>query len=83
MPTVNVDSGKTVYVFGPVTGSVGFKKTGNGTLVLNVGGEGAYDTITLSGSSTVSAATLSAYVAKCEQWLAERGGATAPAIFFY
>ena len=84
VPTVNVDSGKTVYVYGPVTGSVGFKKTGNGTLVLNVGGEGAYDTITLSGSSTVSAATLSAYVAKCEEWLEDRnGGAAAAAIFFY
>ena len=84
VPTVNVDSGKTVYVYGPVTGSVGFKKTGSGTLVLNVGGEGAYDTITLSGSSTVSAATLSAYVAKCEEWLEDRnGGASAAAIFFY
>ena len=40
--------------------------------------------ITLSGSSTVSAATLSAYVAKCEEWLEDRnGGASAAAIFFY
>ena len=60
------------------------EKTGSGTLVLNVGGEGAYDTITLTGASTVSASTLSAYVAKCEQWLEDRSStATAPAIFFF
>ena len=68
-PTVNVDAGKTVYIHGPVKGSAGFKKTGAGTLVLNVGGAGAYDTITLAGASTVSAATLSAYVEKCDQWI--------------
>ena len=84
VPTVDVASGKTVYVYGPVAGTVGFKKTGAGTLVLNVGGEGAYDTITLTGASTVSAATLNAYAAKCEQWLEDRSGtATAPAIFFF
>jgi hypothetical protein len=84
VPTVNVDSGKTVYIYGPVAGTVGFKKTGSGTLVLNVGGEGAYDTITLTGASTVSASTLSTYVAKCEQWLEDRSStATAPAIFFF
>ena len=69
VPTVNVDAGYTVSVFGPVKGSVGFKKTGNGTLVLNVGGDGAYDTMTLTGASTVSAAALSAYVAKCDQYV--------------
>jgi len=84
VPTVDVASGKTVYVYGPVAGTVGFKKTGAGTLVLNVGGEGAYDTITLTGASTVTAATLSAYAAKCEQWLEDRNGsATAGTIFFF
>ncbi len=84
VPTVDVASGYTVRVFGPVSGTKGLNKTGAGTLVLNVGGEGAYDTITLSGSSTVSAATLSAYVAKCEQWLEDRNSAgSASAIFFY
>ena len=70
VPTVNVDAGCTVSVFGPVKGSVGFKKTGAGTLVLNVGGAGVYDTMTLTGASTVSAATLSAYVAKCDVYVA-------------
>ena len=84
VPTVDVASGKTVYVYGPVAGTVGFKKTGAGTLVLNVGGEGAYDTITLTGASTVTAATLSAYAAKCEQWLEDRNGsAAAGTIFFF
>ena len=84
VPTVDVASGKTVYVYGPVAGTVGFKKTGAGTLVLNVGGEGAYDTITLTGASTVFAATLSAYAARCEQWLEDRSGsATAGTIFFF
>lgn len=84
VPTVNVDSGKTVTIQGPVQGTVGFKKTGAGTLVLDVGGEGAYDTITLTGASTVTAATLSAYAAKCEQWLEDRNGsAAAGTIFFF
>ena len=84
VPTVDVASGKTVYVYGPVAGTVGFKKTGAGTLVLNVGGDGAYDTITLTGESTVSAATLNAYAAQCEQWLEDRNSAGAPStIFFY
>lgn len=84
VPTVNVDSGKTVTIQGPVQGTVGFKKTGAGTLVLDVGGEGAYEPITLTGQSTVSAATLSAYAARCEQWLEDRSGsATAGTIFFF
>jgi len=84
VPTVNVDSGKTVTIQGPVQGTVGFKKTGAGTLVLDVGGEGAYEPITLTGQSTVSAATLSAYAARCEQWLEDRNGsATAGTIFFF
>lgn len=84
VPTVDVASGKTVHVHGPVAGTVGFKKTGAGTLVLDVGGEGAYDTITLSGTQTVSAATLSAYVAKCEQWIEDRQNAGTPStILFY
>ena len=84
VPTVDVASGKTVYVYGPVAGTVGFKKTGAGTLVLNVGGEGAYDTIALTGESTVTAATLNAYAAQCEQWLEDRNSAGAPStIFFY
>ena len=41
VPTVHVDSGKTVTIQGPVQGTVGFKKTGAGTLVLDVGGDGA------------------------------------------
>ena len=78
VPTVNVDSGKTVTIQGPVQGTVGFKKTGD------VGGEGAYEPITLTGQSTVSAATLSAYAARCEQWLEDRSGsATAGTIFFF
>ena len=84
VPTVNVDSGKTVTIQGPVQGTVGFKKTGSGTLILDVGGEGAYEPITLTGQSTVSAATLSAYAARCEQWLEDRSGsATAGTIFFF
>lgn len=84
VPTVNVDSGKTVTIQGPVQGTVGFKKTGSGTLILDVGGEGAYEPITLTGQSTVSAATLSAYAARCEQWLEDRNGsATAGTIFFF
>lgn len=84
VPTVNVDSGKTVTIQGPVQGTVGFKKTGSGTLILDVGGEGAYQPITLTGQSTVSAATLSAYAARCEQWLEDRSGsATAGTIFFF
>ena len=84
VPTVDVASGYTVRVFGPVQGTVGFKKTGAGTLVLDVGGEGAYEPITLTGQSTVSAATLSAYAARCEQWLEDRSGsATAGTIFFF
>ena len=67
--TVEVAAGKTVLINGPVKGSKGFKKTGDGTLILNVGGSGAYDTITLVGASTVSAATLSAYVEACDQWI--------------
>lgn len=84
VPTVNVDSGKTVTIQGPVQGTVGFKKTGSGTLILDVGGEGAYEPITLTGQSTVPAATLSAYAARCEQWLEDRNGsATAGTIFFF
>ena len=84
VPTVHVDSGKTVTIQGPVQGTVGFKKTGSGTLILDVGGEGAYEPITLTGQSTVSAATLSAYAARCEQWLEDRSGsATAGTIFFF
>ena len=84
VPTVNVDSGKTVTIQGPVQGTVGFKKTGSGTLILGVGGDGAYEPITLTGQSTVSAATLSAYAARCEQWLEDRNGsATAGTIFFF
>lgn len=73
-PTVNVDAGKTVYVHGPVKGSAGFQKTGAGTLVLDVGGEGKYDTITLTGAATVDAATLDAYVVKCDQYIAALAG---------
>lgn len=68
-PTIDIASGKTVTIFGPVKGAIGFKKTGAGTLVLNVGGNGDYDTITLTGSQTLSTADLSAYVAKCDEWI--------------
>ena len=67
-PTICVDAGHTVTVLGPVSGSAGFNKTGDGTLVLNVGGEGEYDTITLTGAGSVTAARLSEYAAACAEW---------------
>ena len=51
-PTINVPSGKTVTVEGDLVGSVGFNKTGAGTLVL----KGASPD--LSGEITISAGTL-------------------------
>lgn len=73
-PTVNVDSGKTVTILGPVKGSVGFKKTGSGTLILNVGGEGRYGTITV-GSEGVTAARLLEYVEACDEYIAAEASA--------
>ncbi|MBQ6103940.1 MAG: hypothetical protein IJL06_09745, partial [Kiritimatiellae bacterium] len=70
VPKVDVASGKTVTIEGPVEGTVGFRKTGAGTLVLNVGGAGEYGTLTLEGEQTVSAAQLVDYVARCEAWIA-------------
>ena len=67
-PTICVDAGHTVTVLGPVSGSAGFNKTGDGTLVLNVGGAGAYDTITITGAGTVSAERLAQYAAACTEW---------------
>ena len=74
-PTVNVDSGKTVTILGPVKGSAGFKKTGAGTLILNVGGEGEYDTIEIDGSGVVTAARLAEYVAACDEYIAAEASA--------
>lgn len=73
-PTVNVDSGKTVTILGPVKGSVGFKKTGTGTLILNVGGEGSYDSITV-GSEGVTAERLAKYVEACDDYIADEASA--------
>ena len=70
LPTVDVASGKTATIEGPVEGTAGFAKTGPGTLVLNVGGAGEYGTMTLAGEQTVSDAQLSDYVARCEAWIA-------------
>ena len=72
VPKVEVASGKTATIEGPVEGTVGFIKTGPGTLVLNVGGAGEYGTLTLEGEQTVSAAQLADYVAACEDWIAGR-----------
>ena len=84
MPSVICANDVAQAICRQVQGTVGFKKTGAGTLVLDVGGEGAYEPITLTGQSTVSAATLSAYAARCEQWLEDRNGsATAGTIFFF
>ncbi|MBR1921465.1 MAG: hypothetical protein IJ829_05620, partial [Kiritimatiellae bacterium] len=69
VPTVNVDSGYTVTILGPVKGSAGLNKTGAGTLILNVGGEGEYDTITLTGAGTVTAERLAEYVAACDDYI--------------
>ena len=74
-PTVNVDSDKTVTILGPVKGSVGFKKTGGGTLILNVGGTGAFDEITLTGTRTVTDERLAEYVANCDEYI-NSGGKT-------
>ncbi len=74
-PTVNVDSGKTVTILGPVKGSAGFKKTGAGTLILNVGGEGEYDTITIAGSGAVTATQLAEYVEACDEYIAAEASA--------
>ena len=68
VPTVNVDSGYTVYVHGPVAGTVGLKKTGSGTLVFNVGGDNFFDVITLTGVTNLTAEALSAYAANCDMW---------------
>ncbi len=66
VPTVDVASGCTVTILGPVKGSTGLQKTGSGTLVLNLGGDYA-DPITLaSGTQTLSAQALAAYVADCD-----------------
>ena len=71
VPTVYVADGKTVRINGPVKGSVGLNKTGGGTLILNVGGEGNYDVINLNGSTTMSAEDLSQYVVKCDTYINE------------
>ena len=85
VPTVDVASGCIVRILGPVAGTKGINKTGSGTLIFNVGGDGAYGTITLgSGTQTVSAADLSAYAGQCEQWLEDRNNTgTASTIFFF
>ena len=70
VPKVEVADGCTATIEGPVEGTVGFAKTGAGTLVLNVGGAGEYGTMTLEGPAIVSAAELSNYVARCEAWIA-------------
>ena len=68
-PTVNVEIGKTVMILGPVKGSVGFKKTGEGTLILNVGGRGKFDVIEIVGSGDVTAARLADYVEACDRFI--------------
>ena len=50
-PEIYVDAGKTLTINGPVIGTVGLKKTGDGTLILN-------DKTRLSGTITVSAGKL-------------------------
>lgn len=69
-PTVEVTDGRTATIFGPVAGAAGLNKAGKGTLVLDVGGTGLYGTITLTGSTTLSAADLAAYAETCEAWAA-------------
>ena len=69
-PTVDVANGRTATILGPVAGAAGLDKTGNGTLVLNVGGAGEYGTMTLSGATNVSAAALADYAEACESWIA-------------
>ena len=66
-PTVNVDSGKTLTIKGPVKGTAGLKKTGAGTLVLDI--SGVAPPITLTGSTTLSAAELAAYAELSTAWV--------------
>ena len=64
-PTVNVDSGKTLTIKGPVKGTAGLKKTGSGTLVFDMSGVAP---VTLTGTTTLSAAELAAYAALSTAW---------------
>ena len=54
-PEIYVSDGKTLTINGPVVGTVGLKKTGEGTLILN-------DRSRLSGTITVSAGVLQRFV---------------------
>lgn len=62
-PTVDVATGKTVTIQGPVDGAAGFRKTGAGTLVLDVDGAGEYGTLSFAGETNVSASVLADYYA--------------------
>lgn len=48
-PTINIPSGKTVTINGDLVGSVGFNKTGAGTLVLKGASPDFSGTVTISG----------------------------------
>jgi len=62
VPTINVAAGKTVTIRGELLGSIGFNKTGSGTLVL---AHPRAQEVTLSGTATFTAAQLAAYQADC------------------
>jgi hypothetical protein len=68
-PSVYVTRHCTATILGPVAGTVGLNKTGDGTLVLNIGGAGEYGTIELAGTTNVSAAALADYAEACEGWI--------------
>ena len=69
-PSVYVTRHCTATILGPVAGTAGLNKTGDGTLVLDVGGAGEYGTMALSGETNVSAAALADYAEACEAWIA-------------